>query len=183
MLNNCADKKCREARLGQLFGAWKQHTAEQSYRKKIGVIADKSMTTRKLRRVFESWRGVSHKEFMQRVDNESPAFRRDLEDRMLKQWTKKVDEQLLYMAQLEDRIKAEVEAREALAASYERSMNTGVTQMNHETADLQQSPLVEQISLIVAQQLLKKGQTNEHLNTLIRQGSRDQTLLDTIFKQ
>jgi len=59
------------------------------------------------------------------------------------------------MAQLEDKIKSEVEARENLAQVYENSLNQGVNKLNHETQNLAENPLVREISLIVAKELLK----------------------------
>lgn len=43
----------------------------------------------------------------------------ELEGKMLVQWSTKVDALKLYMAQLEDKIRAEQEAREKLAITYE----------------------------------------------------------------
>ena len=57
---------------------------------------------------------------------------------------------MLYMAQLEEKIKMEIEAREALSITYERSLNTGVNKFNKETQDLAENPLVREISLAVA---------------------------------
>jgi len=65
-------------------------------------------------------------------------------------WTCKVDQLMLYMAQLEDKIKTEVQAREHLAINYESSLNKGVTRLNNETGLLADNPLVHEISLVVA---------------------------------
>ena len=137
---------------------------------------------RKLRMIFESWRGVTHEWFKERLDNEKGKFRQELEGRLLVQWREKVDGQVLYMAQLEEKIKNEVEAREKLAQTYERSLNSGVHQLNSETQMLAENPLVREISLIVANELIKKGQTNGELADLLRQRSRDQDLLNEVFK-
>jgi hypothetical protein len=59
------------------------------------------------------------------------------------------------MAQLEDKIKTEVEARENLTRVYENSLNNGVNKLNDETQMLAENPLVREISLIVAKELLK----------------------------
>jgi hypothetical protein len=59
------------------------------------------------------------------------------------------------MAQLEDKIKTEVEARENLTRVYENSLNSGVNKLNDETQMLAENPLVREISLIVAKELLK----------------------------
>lgn len=76
------------------------------------------------------------------------------------------------MAELERIIKVEQSAREKLAKQYEASMNNGLKQMNQQTEILSDNnPLVDKISLIVAQQLLEKTSGNEPLTELIRQGS------------
>ena len=58
---------------------------------------------------------------------------------------------LIYMAQLEDKIKTEQVAREQLALEYEQSFNQGVDQLNVETRNLQQNPKLKDIQLVVAQ--------------------------------
>lgn len=64
---------------------------------------------------------------------------------------------MLYMAQLEDKIKVEQEAREQLTRTYEASLNHGVTKLNNETQVLAENPLVREISLIVARELMKQS--------------------------
>ncbi len=54
------------------------------------------------------------------------------------------------MAQLQEKIRIEVAAKEELAKTYEGSLNKGVGSLNDETKQLQQNPLVQEISLIVA---------------------------------
>jgi hypothetical protein len=75
------------------------------------------------------------------------------------------------MAQLEDKIKTEVEARENLTRVYENSLNNGVTKLNDETQMLAENPLVREISLIVAKELLKQSATNPSMQDLLRQRS------------
>ena len=72
-------------------------------------------------------------------------------------WTSKVDQLMLYMAQMEDKIKSEVKARESLSVTYEQSINRGVSKLNYETEVLAENPLVQEISLVVAKQLLSKA--------------------------
>ena len=61
------------------------------------------------------------------------------------------------MAQLQEKIRIEVGAREELAMTYEQSLNKGVGQLNEETRVLADNPLVKEISLIVAQELVRKS--------------------------
>ena len=83
-------------------------------------------------------------------------------------WTSKVDQLMLYMAQLEDKIKQEVQAREHLAIQYESSLNKGVSKLNQETNLLADNPLIHEISLIVAKQLLTKSKEDPNaLNAIL----------------
>ena len=54
------------------------------------------------------------------------------------------------MAQLEEKIRIEVRAREDLTKTYEASLNRGVVQLNEETRLLADNPLIKEVSLIVA---------------------------------
>lgn len=73
-------------------------------------------------------------------------------------WTEKVDQLMLYMGQLENKIKTEVAARESLTQTYESSLNKGAVKLNSETELLADNPLIHEISLVVAKHLMQKGQ-------------------------
>ena len=92
-------------------------------RKALKKQADKMLHKRKMKAIFIGWRQVSHTWFKQRIDREEKTFTVDLESKMLLQWSTKVDEMLIYMAELEDKIKQEQMAREQLALEYEQSLN------------------------------------------------------------
>ena len=64
---------------------------------------------------------------------------------MLTQWSTKVDSLLLYMSQLEDKIKVEQEARQKLAEAYDNSLNNGFSRLNLETQVLQANPLINEV--------------------------------------
>ena len=98
-----------------------------------------------MRRLFESWRGVTHEWFKERMDKDKHEFRQELEGKMLVQYSTKVDALLRYMAQLEDKIKMEQDAREKLSLVYDRSLNTGFDKLNEETRELQQNPLLQEV--------------------------------------
>jgi len=49
------------------------------------------------------------------------------------QWSTKVDALMLYVAELEDKIRQEQESREKLTLSYEQSLNVGHTRLINET--------------------------------------------------
>lgn len=64
---------------------------------------------------------------------------------MLVQWSSKVDALMLYMAQLEDKIKQEQEARQRLAEAYDQSLNMGFNKLNNETRLLSVNPLINEV--------------------------------------
>ena len=75
---------------------------------------------------------------------------------------------------MEEKIRSEVISREQLAKTYERSLTLGAERLNNETETLAENPLVKEISLIVASELLKKGTMNVSIEELLRQRSREQ---------
>jgi len=58
-----------------------------------------------------------------------------------------------------------------LAKTYEQSLNKGVSQLNEETKNLAENPLVKEISLIVAQELVRKSQADPQLAHILSQSS------------
>ena len=75
-------------------------------------------------------------------------MRAELESKMLVQWTTKVDALMLYMAQLEDRIKIEQEARQKLAEAYDASLTNGFSRLTLETQMLQVNPLIGEVVIL-----------------------------------
>lgn len=73
------------------------------------------------------------------------------------------------MAQLQEKIRIEVQAREELTKTYEMSLNRGVVQLNHETRSLAENPLVQEISLLVAQELINKSKNDSKIAGLLSQ--------------
>lgn len=57
-----------------------------------------------------------------------------------------------------EKISIEVAAREELTKTYEMSLNKGVGQLNEETKNLAENPLIKEISIMVAQEIMKKSQ-------------------------
>lgn len=64
----------------------------------MAAYARNVMFRRKQRKLFENWRGISHRWFKERLDRDKHVFRQNLEHQMLNQYTDKVDALLLYMA-------------------------------------------------------------------------------------
>lgn len=66
-----------------------------------------------------------------------------------------------------------------MAQTYEESLNQGVTKLNDEAQVLAENPLVKEISILVARELMKKSGGNAQ--ELIRSGSVTGSLLDQVF--
>ena len=107
------------------FYNWRQLYLANKFVEDRGQYVAKRMQERKVRKLFESWRGVSHIWFRERIQGMSGRIKSDLQRKFLKQWSTKVDAQLIMMAELEEKIKVEVESREALTSNYEKSINHG----------------------------------------------------------
>lgn len=100
-----------------------------------------------MRGLFYGWRQVTHSWFKERCDASADAFRKEKRAEELESkyqvvlnaadLDKKVDALKLYMAQLQEKIKVEVIAKEKLAQTYELSLNRGVEHLNEETKTLQ----------------------------------------------
>ena len=60
-----------------------------------------------------------------------------------------------------------MQAREELTRTYENSLNRGVVQLNEETRSLSENPLVREISLLVAQELLNKSRHDPNIAGLL----------------
>ncbi len=118
------------------FYVWRQSYLALKFMGDRALYANRALQKRRIRRVFESWRGVTHVWFRERIQGLSGRIKGDLQRKFLKEWSSKVDAQLIMVAELEQKIKAEVENREALTVTYERSLNQGVTRLNTETVDL-----------------------------------------------
>ena len=99
--------------------AWLYHHKVQKRKNRLAAYTRNRIHRGKMRRLFESWRGVSHIEFKERLDREKASYRMELESKMLVKWSTKVDSLLVYMQQLEDKIKLEQDARERLTVTYD----------------------------------------------------------------
>lgn len=80
------------------FGVYKRKARREAYMRN-------TLYRKKLDRIFSSWRTVSHAEFKTRMIAEKQTFRTDLESKILVVWSTKVDALILYVSQLEDKIK------------------------------------------------------------------------------
>lgn len=101
------------------LGFWKQYQKRKKEKKRVAAYSRNTIYRNSLTRYFRSWRVVSHEWGKERITKEEKVFRQNLETEKLTMWSSKVDQLMLYMAQLEDKIKQETQAREQLAVSYE----------------------------------------------------------------
>jgi hypothetical protein len=143
------------------------HTAMVKREKRLNAYSKNYMYRRNMRRLFYSWRGVTHIWFKERINREAQDYEKTQRDKELTQWDKEVDALKVYMAQLQEKIRIEVAAREELARTYENSLNRGVVQLNEETRTLAENPLVKEISLLVAQELINKSRSDPQLHGAI----------------
>lgn len=154
--------------------AWKAYYLRRKEKKRVAAYSRNTIYRKSLTRFFRGWGTVTHEWGRARIREEEAVYRKNLETEKLTMWTSKVDQLMLYMAQLEDKIKSEVKAREQLAITYETSLNRGAQRLNSETDLLASNPLVQEISLVVAKQLLSKSKEDpEQLNALLTQEQRE----------
>ena len=111
------------ARFRIVIRAWRYYAQCHKRKKRIQAYIVNKLHRRRQRLMFHSWRQVVHEEFKEKLESEKAQKRMELESKMLVQWSKKVDSLMVYMAQLEDKIKMEQEAREQLARTYDQSLN------------------------------------------------------------
>ena len=99
--------KCNSFHYRICFKAWVYYYKVQKRKNRLAAYTRNKIHRAKLRRLYESWRGVTHEWFKERLDREKTTFRMELESKMLVKWSTKVDALLIYMKQLEDKIKME----------------------------------------------------------------------------
>ena len=65
---------------------WRFYTNVKKRKNRLEAFTRNTIHRNKMRRLFESWRGVSHKWFKERLDREKETFRAELESKILTQW-------------------------------------------------------------------------------------------------
>eukprot|EP00347_Sterkiella_histriomuscorum_P000254 403376589 len=159
------------------------HTQIVRREKRLKAYSRNYMFRRQMRLLFGSWRGVTHQWFKERINQESTTYEIKRREDHLVQWDKSVETLKIYMAQLQEKIKVEVEAREQLALTYEQSLNKGVGQLNTETQALADNPLIKEISLIVAQELLNKSKNDANLASILNQSQHNHQMSNSFTGQ
>ena len=97
----------------------KKYLKRKREKKRIGAYTRNTIHRNKMKRFFKNWQVVSHSWGQERIAKESAEYKLDLETERLTMWTSKVDQLMLYLRQLEGKIKTEVQAREQLTIAYE----------------------------------------------------------------
>lgn len=92
--------------------AMKKYLKRKKEKKRIGAYTRNTIHRNKMKRFFKGWHEVSHQWGKDRIAKESAEYKLDLETERLTMWTTKVDQLMLYLRQLEGKIKTEVQARE-----------------------------------------------------------------------
>lgn len=90
----------------------KAHTKRNREKKRVAAYSRNTVYRNSLSRFFKGWATATHAWGKERINSEEAVYRRNLETERLTMWSSKVDQLMLYMAQLEDKIKTEVQARE-----------------------------------------------------------------------
>ena len=144
-LNTFFTQKSNLFRIKMVWKAWRFYFAVYKRKARLAAYMRNTLHRKKMDRLFQNWRGVTHLEFKVRMEHENAAFRQDIESKILVQWSTKVDALLLYVAELEERIRYEQDSREKLAVMYDQSLAVGYTRLTNETALLSQNPLVHEV--------------------------------------
>lgn len=136
------------------LAGWKYFHRTEKRKSRVFNYAQNAVCRYRKKSWFYAFRGETHKRFKEHIKTIQGDIERKLCEEKLNVWTNKVDGLKLYMQQLEEKIAGEIAEREQLAKKYEGSLNKGIKSLNRETEVLAENPLVREISLIVAKQLL-----------------------------
>lgn len=98
-------------RFRQILRQWKYYTLCSKRKNRVYNYIKNKLHRKRQRLLYEGWCKVTHKWFKAKMDADRAQIKADLESKMLVKWSSKVDALMLYMAQLEDKIKVEQEAR------------------------------------------------------------------------
>lgn len=90
-----------------VWKAWRMYFAVYKSKSRKAAYTRNTLHRKKMERLFQSWRNVTHQEFKVRMTRENSTFRTELETSILVQWSTKVDALLLYVAELESKIEQE----------------------------------------------------------------------------
>ena len=86
----------------------KAYHKRKKEKNRIAAYSRNTIYRKSLKRNLDKWRNTSHQWGKERIISWEAVFRKNLETEKLTMWSSKVDQLMLYMAQLEDKIKQEV---------------------------------------------------------------------------
>lgn len=176
LLYNLVEGKYHQYLERNVIKMLKEYVKQAKHQRRQNVYSKNFMYRRRMRLLFRSWKTITSDWGKERINNELLQHENTQRHVQLDGWNQKVDALKLYMAQLQEKIRIEVAAREELAMTYEKSLNKGVGQLNEETKTLAENPLVKEISLIVAQELVRKSQADPHLAQILTQSQQNNSI-------
>jgi len=138
-------------RVRTIMKAWKFYFSIYKRKSRLAAYTRNTLHRKKMIRLFTSWKTVTNHDFRLRLDKEKRTFRTDLENKILVQWSTKVDALLLYVAELEDKIRQEQEAREQMARTYDQSLDPVYTRLAEEMELLSKNPLVREANCDISE--------------------------------
>ena len=94
------------------FKFWRIYVAQRKAKARVLSYSKNRVQENMMRRLYRGWYRVSHQWGRDRVNAQEETIRINFQNERLNMWTEKVEQMVAYMAQLEDKIKQEVQARE-----------------------------------------------------------------------
>ena len=77
---------------------WKKYIKHKKAKKRVAAYSRNTIYRNMMKRIYKSWRNVSHEWGKERINREEKTFRRNMEIEKVTMWTSKVDQLMLYMA-------------------------------------------------------------------------------------
>ena len=119
------DNTCGKFVSRWVFSLWREYAQAKRRTKRIARATLRDNHQKKMQNIFDAWRKYSHENFKKGLAQKEVDFRAELESKILVQHQNKVDQLLLYAAELEDKIKLEQDAREKMTNLYDLSLSKG----------------------------------------------------------
>lgn len=103
----------------KIFTVWKEYHMRKKNEKKKENMSVKHFRSRIVGHVFKEWKQIAREWGRERINKWEVTYRQTLITERVVGISQKVEQMMLYMAQLEDKIKCEVQSREQLAIQYQ----------------------------------------------------------------
>jgi len=82
---------------------WKVYIKRKKENNRKGAYTRNTIYRNRLTRIFRGWRSTTHGWGIDRLNKNEDVVRKDMERQKLTMWTSKVDQLMLYMAQMKTR--------------------------------------------------------------------------------